>query len=220
MYRNVAETCHLHEQLYAEIPAFVKAVMLLDNNIAAIGMNAQQQQKTISEGATVDKSKAGKTLAEESVKMANALYVYAIDTKDSVLKAKAKLNQSRLYNGHDGHALVLAKIISAEAHSHEAALPKYGVDTAAIAAFDAVVAAFELLVVKPQTIINERKIYTSKLKQLFAETDTIVRRRLDKLITVFLTSAPNFYARYKNARNIIGMGRRRVKSEERMVNSE
>jgi hypothetical protein len=213
MYRSVATVCRLHEQLYADIPAFVNAVMLLNNNIAAIGTNALQQQGTISEGVTVDKSRAGERLMQESVKMANALYVYALDTNNSALQVKANLNKSTLYNGHDGNALVLAKMISEEAHSHEAALAKYGVAPAAIAALDAAVATFEQLVVKPQTIINERKTYTGKLKQLFADTDTILYDRLDKLIAVFLSSAPDFYGRYKNARNIIDTGRRRANSE-------
>jgi hypothetical protein len=203
MYRRVADTCHHYEQAYAEVPAFVKAVMLLDNSIAAISMSAQRQQGTQSEGVTADKSRVGETLAEECVKIANSLSVYALDTGDSVLRAKVKLNKSRLYNGYDGNALVLAKIIAAEAHLHEAALVRYGIEPAAIATFDTLVAAFEQLVIKPQLIINERKLYTAQLKLLFAETDAIMHHRLDKLIIMFLTSAPDFYARYKNARNII-----------------
>jgi hypothetical protein len=210
----VLETCQNNEQTYAETPVFVKAVMLLDDNITAIGKNAQQQSVSVSGGVSAEKNKAAETLTSESVKTANALYVYAIDTKDKVLQLKVSVNKSTFYNGHAAEALVLAKNIVDEAHNHAADLVDYGIDAAAIAALDAAVAAFDNLIVKPQLAIGERKMYTSNLKQLFVATDSILYDRLDKLIVLFKTSAPDFYALYKNARNIINTAKRYEKSKE------
>jgi hypothetical protein len=213
MYRTVSETCHSNEQTYAGTPAFVKAVILLDNSIEAIGKAEQQQSGTLSEGVSAEKNKAADALALESVKTANALYVYAIDTEDKVLQAKVNVNKSLFYNGHDGDALALAKNIADEAHSHEAALVEYGINAAAIVALDTAIVAFGSLIVKPRTTIGERKVYTGNLKQLFAQTDSILHDRLDKLIALFKTSAPEFYALYKNARNIINTATRHENSE-------
>jgi hypothetical protein len=184
------------------MPAFVNAVRLLDNSIAAIGWNAQQQSGTISEGVSEDKNKAAEVLTQASIKVANALYVYAIDTDNKTLQAKANVNKTMFYNSHANEVLVQAKNIAAEMHTYAAELVSYGIDTAAIAAFNAAVATFESLLVKPQTIIGERKLYTSNLKLLYAQTDLILRNRLDKLIALFKTSAPDFYAQYKSARNL------------------
>jgi len=214
MYRTVSKTCQNNEKTYAGSPAFVKAVTLLDNNINAIGKNAQQQSGSISVGVSAEKNKATETLTQESVKMANALYVYAIDTKDKVLQAKVSVNKSTFYGGHADEVLVLAKNIADEAHSHAADLAEYSIDAAAIAALDAAVVAFDSLIVKPQIAIGERKMYTSNIKQLFVETDSILYDRLDKLIVLFKTSAPDFYALYKTARNIINTAVRHEKNEQ------
>ncbi|MDR3244813.1 MAG: hypothetical protein LBT50_00085 [Prevotellaceae bacterium] len=213
MFRTVSEICHNNEQTYAGMPAFVNAVILLDNGINAISLGAQQQSRTVSGGVSEEKSRAGETLALESLKTANALYVYAIDTNNKTLQTNVSLNKSMFYNGHDEASLVLAKNIAAEAHSHAAELLGYGVNAAAIATLDSAVAAFESLIVKPQTTIDERKVYTGNIKQLFAETDSVIYDRLDKLITLFKTSDPDFYALYKNARNIIDTARRHEKKE-------
>jgi hypothetical protein len=214
VYRTVSETCHNNEKTYAGTTAFEKAVMMLDNSIDAIGKTEQQQSGTQSEGVSEEKSKAADALAQEGVRMANAIYVFAVDTEDKVLQTKVNVNKSMFYNGHDGDALVLAKNIADEAHSHEAGLVAYGIDAAAIAALDTAVAAFDSLIVKPRATIDERKVYTGNLKQLFAQTDSILHDRLDKLIALFKTSAPEFYALYKNARNIINTATRHEKSEK------
>jgi hypothetical protein len=216
MYRTVSETCHNNEQTYAGTPVFVNSVMLLDNGIDAITRGAQQQSGTLTGGVSQEKSKAAETLALESVKTANALYVYAIDTNNRTLQAKVSVNKSMFYNGHDVDALVLAKNIADEAHNYAPVLAGYGIDAVAIAALDTAVTAFESLIVKPQTTISERKMYTGNIKQLFAETDSIIYDRLDKLVVLFKTSAPDFYALYKNARNIIDTARR----HENKTNSE
>jgi hypothetical protein len=49
---------------------------------------------------------------------------------------------------------------------------------------------------------------------LFAETDSVLYDRLDKLVTLFKTSAPDFYALYRNARNIIDTAKRSRKPDE------
>jgi hypothetical protein len=213
MYRTTSKTCHYNEATYAGVPAFVNGVEQLDNGIAAIGQNAQQQLGTISEGVSKDKHQAVDTLALVSVKVANAIYVYAIDTNNKTLQAKVNINKSAFYNRHANEVLVLAKNITAEAHTYAAELLSYGIDADTIAALDTAVAAFESLLVKPQTTIGERKIYTSNIKQLYAQTDSVLYDRLDKLIVLFKTSAPDFYAAYKSARNIVSPARKRDDSK-------
>jgi hypothetical protein len=57
-------------------------------------------------------------------------------------------------------------------------------------------------------------VYTGNIKQLFAETDSTLYDRLDRLVTLFKTSSPDFYALYKNARNIIDTAKRSRKPDE------
>ncbi|MDR2806190.1 MAG: hypothetical protein LBB85_11275, partial [Dysgonamonadaceae bacterium] len=62
---------------------------------------------------------------------------------------------------------------------------------------------------------DERKVYTGNIRQLFVETDSTLYDRLDKLVALFKTSSPDFYALYKNARNIIDTAAKRRKQPER-----
>ena len=50
--------------------------------------------------------------------------------------------------------------------------------------------------------------------QLLKETDKILKEQLDKLMTQFKISNPEFYQHYFNARMIIDLGIRHKKIEE------
>jgi hypothetical protein len=200
--------------VYAEVPAVVNTVQQLDDNITAISQNAGQQSGTIPKGATAEKMIAIDSQAQESVKVANALYVYAINAGDQILLSKVSVNKSMFYNGHDNDALILAKNIAAEAHNHAQELSEYGIDEVAIKALDEAIAGFEQVINKPMATIGEHKLYTDNLKQLFAKTDSVLYDRLDKLITLFKTSSPEFYFLYKSARNVINTAKRSRKKEE------
>jgi hypothetical protein len=208
MYQVVLETCHKNEQTYAGVPGFVNSVAQLDDSVAAIVQNAQQQTGAVLQGASAEKNAAIDLLAQECVKTANVAYVYAFTTGNLPLMAKVAVNKGMFYRGHYNDALILAKTIAAATHEHAPALAEYGIDTAAVNALDEAIAGFERVMSKSQVAIGERKMYTSNIKQLFADSDSVLYDRLDKLIVLFKTSAPDFYVLYKNARNIIDTAKR------------
>jgi hypothetical protein len=215
MFRVTSNVCHNHDHLYVVIPAFVDGVNQLDDNIVEINRNSQQQSGTIPKGASSEKNFAIDLLAQEAVKVANGIYVYAYTSGDRPLQTKVSVNKSMFYTGHDNDALVLAKNIADEAHKYAEELAEYyGIEEDAIKALDEAVAGFELVINKPIATIGKHKLYTGNLKQLFAETDSVLCDRLDKLITLFKTSDPEFYFLYKNARNVINTAQRSGKAKE------
>jgi hypothetical protein len=62
-------------------------------------------------------------------------------------------------------------------------------------------------------VVGERKVYTDNLRELFVTADSIVYDKLDKLIRLFKTSSPDFFALYGNARNVVNTAARKRKSE-------
>jgi hypothetical protein len=207
MFQKVLDTCREHEQVYAGFPAFTDSVGQLDGAVSAIRHGAQQQAGTITQGYTAEKNLALDRLAQQSLKVADITYVYAFRNNNQPLLRKVAVNKSMFYKGHDNNALALAKNIAVESLNHASELANYGIDSAELVALQEAVAGFELLISKPQTVTGEHKLYTGNLKQLFAEADSILYDQLDKLITLFKVSVPDFYTLYKNARNIINVGR-------------
>jgi hypothetical protein len=215
MFQIVLEVCRKNEPVYSGIPAFGNGVKQLDDSIFAIKQTAGQQSGKIVYGVSTEKSAAVDILAQEGVKVANAIYVYALTTGNKLLIPKVSVNKSMFYAGHYNDVLILAKNIATEAHIYAAALPDYGIDDAAINALDNAIGAFEQVINKPQVAIDERKLYTGNLKQLFAETDSILYDHLDKLITLFKISEPDFFALYKTARNVIDTAKRSSAKKEK-----
>ncbi|MBA2436473.1 MAG: hypothetical protein H0W34_09040 [Pyrinomonadaceae bacterium] len=55
----------------------------------------------------------------------------------------------------------------------------------------------------PRAKISEKAGYTSTLPQMIRDVKTILRTRLDKLMTTFQLSNPTFFAGYQSARVIV-----------------
>jgi hypothetical protein len=224
MYRKVLNVCEEYKQEYANIPAFNNSVEELKARIREIQSVTEQQTATVSAGATKDKNSAVDGLAEQSLKVANALYVYAYDNKDYRLMDKVNVNKSSFYHNHSETSLTLAKIIATEADNHSEDIRGYGISDADRAELDSVIAKFEEVINAPSEVIGERKLYTGNLKELFAAADSTVYDKLDKLIRLFKLSSPEFFTLYSNARNVINTAARKKKDnstkDERIVNNE
>jgi hypothetical protein len=214
MYREVAKVCRANEQVYAGVPAMNSAVQRLEEGVASILRAAGQQSGTTSQGATDMKNSALDALTTEVVQTANAVYVYALDTDNADLLVQTSVNKSTFYGGYVNNALVRARNIAASVWLYLPELDAYGVNEASLARLKEAIASLENVLDNPRTAIDERKVHTGNIRQLFVETDSTLYDRLDKLVTLFKTSAPDFYALYKNARNIIDTARRSRKTDE------
>jgi hypothetical protein len=214
MYQTVTNVCDEHVKECAEIPAVVNAVNDLKGQVSKIVSLAKQQTGTKTQGATKDKSEAFDRMVVLSLKIANPLYALAFETGDNRLLKKIATNKSEFYNTHIQDALNLAQNIADEANTYGVRLHDYGIsDADCIELNDAIVQATELKQA-PKGVIVERQSYTSNLRQLFVAADSIIYDRLDKVMTTFKTSAPEFYALYSNARNVVNTAARKRKDNE------
>jgi hypothetical protein len=208
MYQTVLDTCQQNESVYAEIPAFAGNVNELKGNVAVIRQLAQQQSGTVSQGATVEKNQSADRLIQECVKIAGVLYAHGFKVNDQTLLSKVvHLNKTVLYRAHANDVVSIATNVSAEAAAHLGVLKDYGVDEAVLKAFDADIATFESLLVKPHLTVDDHKLYTGNLKKAFADADSTLYDQLDKVIPIFKTSSPDFYTLYKIARNVVEVGK-------------
>ncbi|MDR2681319.1 MAG: hypothetical protein LBC47_10980 [Tannerella sp.] len=214
MYQTVYNTCNEFASVYANTPAFINGLKALNEGIASIRKAEAQQIDALSKGVTQEKTGVEETLVLSILKVSGALYVYAFDTGNKELAAKVDMNKTQLFRMENNTLLVTAGEIAAKAAKTGAALADYGIGAAELADLSEHMADFEALLVKPRTVIGEHKRHTTNLTRLFAETDSVLYDRLDKLINLFKVSEPDFYASYKNARNVINTSVRKKKTEE------
>lgn len=210
MYSKVSDACRSYENVYLHVSPIMKVIIgQLDDIIVAINQTAQQQAGTITQGFTVEKNITINLLAEHCMKIVNVLYVYAFRNNDRQLLSKMSINKYMLYSKHDNEILRMAKNIALELENLLPMLSEYGLDPHAdLTMLNKIIAGFESLINKPQITVSERKIHTTNLKQLFVEADSLLYDQLDKLVSLFKASAPDFYNLYKTARNVIHTGKR------------
>ncbi|MDR1180564.1 MAG: hypothetical protein LBL13_01095 [Bacteroidales bacterium] len=213
MYARVVATCKRFLSVYSNIPTMVNALELLEKGIVEIQQASQQQAENNTYGLAEEKNKEYEGLSEQAIKIANILYIFAFINKDYVLKSKVNVNKSMFYNTRDNDVIILANVIAAEAEKHIDEIKDYGIDQTEIDILKNAIATFTTHIQKLQTTKKERKVATTNLKFLFAKVDSVVYDLLDKHITLFKSSAPDFYLQYKAARNLIEM--RRKKQERR-----
>jgi hypothetical protein len=214
MLRTVIHTLDEYEPLYAGIPVFAGTVKDLKSTVKEIETEAFRLSKAERKGATDEKQKAETELVNRTVTAASVLSVLAADTKNSTLAEKAKVTKSRMYQQHDSETLDIARRIHAEAQANAETLETYGLSKEALAAQETAIARYETLLAAPRVVVTGTKQKTANIAYLFAKTDTLLNDRLDKLMSLFKLSAPDFYAVYFNARNIINTAARKRKQAE------
>ena len=211
MLRVVLLTLDEHKPLYTGIPAFVKTVDDLKIVVKEIEKEADLQSGLNAKGATNEKNEAAVALITQTVMVANALSVMASDRNDVALLPKVKVTKSMMYSPHDTETLRIARRIHAEALAHAGTVLEYGVSPEVIYTLETSIARYENLIAAPRAAITESKQATTNIARLFARTDTLLNDRLDKLMSLFKQSEPDFYAVYFNARNIINTSLRHRK---------
>ncbi len=75
-----------------------------------------------------------------------------------------------------------------------------------ITALGTAITEYNDVIVGPRSAESIKKQQTAEIEVLFKQTDQILKGQLDQLMTLFQTSAPEFYGAYKNARIIVDLG--------------
>ncbi len=220
MYQSVLELCKTNGKLYAEIQVFAETVKTLEDNIKNIRDTEGMQKNIPITGVTKKKQAAEDHLVELTLQVANATYVFAINTGNTELQKLSTTTRSKLSKMEGNALLSKSKNISENTKKYIAELKNYGINEESITKLNAAIAGFHQLISKPRDTTVERKVYTKKLSQLFTETDSTLYDKMDKLIELLKSSAPDFYDAYKDARNLIDTASRRKKDNPSQDNEE
>lgn len=163
----------------------------------------QQANKT---GASLQKAVCLTEAADLAFEVAESVRAAANEAGDVETADKVSFSRADLERGSD--KAIINRLESIHETASEVAddldlEEEYGVDAAKLTALAKKIEAFAKATPKPRARINAGSAATKALKKNLKQISALLRERVDRLMTRFKTSHPDFYAEYKAARRIV-----------------
>ncbi|HKR04594.1 MAG TPA: carboxypeptidase-like regulatory domain-containing protein [Bacteroidia bacterium] len=163
---------------------------------------AVKEQEEIIKGYVLDKRNKRIAMCELANKVRSGVQAYATDQNNMVLYEKVNYATSKLMEKSSNLSRTRCQIIHDEANTIIGSLADYGLVPADLTALQTAIDDFATLISNPKDHIAARKMNTEKILKLISDIDSILRKKMDKLMENFKLSAPDFYAQYFNNRKI------------------
>lgn len=201
MYEKVQAFLDLHSSDTASIPAVATLKNQLDSHVDEIHNLAIVVDADLS-GHTVDKQARRSELKAAGLKVSTAVVAYAALNGINKLLEKCDESPSQMDYMRDNDFYTYCRTISTEATPIIANLADFGCLPADLSTLDTASQAFLEIIQDPRVQINERSNAANSLELEFDETDELLKSKLDKVMTVFISINPALYNAYKGARSI------------------
>lgn len=205
MFSTVSAYMGTNETIWNGVKAIGDTVDEVNDGIADISGSAGKQQAPIT-GAGGAKAQVRHDFEEQILLIANQLAALAEVNSDANLAAQVEFTLSALDKLSDGDLEATGKRVSGLATTNLAALVDYAIVAADVAALDVLTTQFHTAKTAPRTAVVDRSSQTVTMPDKIANVTSLLRNRLDKLMTRFKKSNPEFYAGYLAARVIVDRG--------------
>ena len=196
MFSTVSACMGTNKTLWNGVKAIGDTVADLNDGIGEISGSAGKQQTPIT-GATGAKAQVRHDYEEQILVIASQLSALAEVKSDANLAGQVELTLSALDKLADDDLEETGTRIANLATTHMAALADYGITAADVTALNGFTTQFHGIKTAPREAVVDRSSQT---------TTSLLRNRLDKMLTRFKKSNPEFYAGYLAARVIVERG--------------
>ncbi len=205
MFSTVSAYMGTNKTIWNGVKAIGDTVTDLNDGIADISGSAGKQQTPVS-GAADAKAQVRHDYEEQILVIASQLAALAEVTSNANLAAQVELTLSALDKLSDDELEETGTRVAGLATTNLATLADYGIVQADVTALTALTTQFHGIKTAPRTAVADRAGQTTTLPDKIASVTSILRNRLDKLMTKFKKSNPEFYAGYLSARVIVDRG--------------
>lgn len=202
MFETTVAFLDNNQIIWKTTPAFIDAHGRAKNGTAAIRTKTGKQQAP-TKGVTGDKAQMRDDLEEKLLVMADAIAAFAAKTDNNDLAAQVEMTKSSLDRLPDSNLVQAAQRVVDAAEANLAALAPYGVTAAEKDALQAAADLFANKKESPREAIVGRKVETLSLPEAIRSVRSILRNELDKLMTAFKKSEPDFHKGYVASRIIV-----------------
>ena len=209
MFSAVITVMDANADIYANTPVIVESL----NDFKSLVEQIKSKDMDF-RGRTKDET-AAKLVKEEQLvklvlKIANALYVLGVKTKNSELQINAKVTKSELVSARDTLLVNKAMQILTLANSYKDSLVNYGITDAAISEAQAALDDFNAAMGSQAEEHAGSVAAREELTELFQKADALLKNELDPMIAMYEDINSDFYNSYLTARVIkdLGIGKR------------
>lgn len=201
MYLGVQLFTESKNLIWAALLSFANAFTLFKSKVKDLVIAVAEQEQII-KGYAAQKREKRIAMSELANTMRSGVQAFATDENNTVLYEKVNYATSELLSGSSNRSRTRCQIIHDEAAAAIADLADYGVLPADLIDLQKAIDDFAAIISNPKDHLAARKMNTEKISTIMSEIDSILRKKMDKLIENFKISAPDFYTQYFNDRKI------------------
>jgi len=201
MFKTTSSYMAEHTAVWSTMAPLQTAMTEVNAGIAKIDAAALRHETP--QGATADKADARDDLEDATFLMCEALGVLAHETADNDLLALTRVTRTLLDRMGEEELSTRATAVLTQANAHKTELVTYQVSQANIDELSDALTEFNQAKPGPRTATAERAVLTESLPRLVKETSDILKNRVDRLVSQFSRTNPDFVAGYERARAIV-----------------
>jgi hypothetical protein len=201
MFKTVIAYLDDNSAVWNTMAPLETAVTNFKARVAAIDTTAQQQEAP--RGATVDKAEARDALEDVLFLACEALGALAHANGDNDLLALADVTRTSLDHLDTEELSNRATSVLAEANARKTELVPLQVTQANLDELGQALEDYNAAKAGPRTVTAARAAHTESLPALIREASGILRNQIDRMVSLFNRSNPNFVSGYKTARVIV-----------------
>ena len=212
MYQAVQSILTGNSDKWNAVPAIANAIQAFEALLKAIDDCSTVTGDT-KKGETAQKKELRMQLIGRALEISAALSALIVQTNEQYVGAKLDYTQTKLVKMRDIHLVATSEAIATQATRHIDLLAMAGFTATDVETLRADMKMFADLLPRQRISVTGRKVANEKLKGLFAQTDTLLKNQLDRLMLRYKQSETQFYSSYKTARHVINYGIRHTKGK-------
>lgn len=200
-YRDISGVLERHRKTWSIIPALVNCIEEFSSLVDEIGAVASRRASDTT-GETAAKNMARKDLARHASKLAACGMAYAYDRADIELEAALDYSYSEIEHVRDADALKISRSIYKVLNRDLPGLDEYLVSGDDLRELERLISRFDDAMVLKGAEKSRRVADTRALSSLFSSCDSLLSRKLDRLMIRMKEEHPRFHDSYFSARRI------------------
>jgi hypothetical protein len=204
MYYAVSAVCETNSEIWQENEVFIASYRKFQAKIPEIQKFKDVLKMELIATETF-KSIDRIELEEMAFYISSKILSFAKDSANEQLYSDIHANRNNLLKASDNELVTICSIFSQYAIVHLNALTKYEVSAESISEFQQFLTFFSSNLNRLRLSTTKNKSTQDILKKYYKEADELLKNKLDIEIEFFKNSDPDFYNRYKVAREIINL---------------
>lgn len=201
MFLNTQEYLDEKTNVWNVIPRVVTYKNNFDELLARIAETSKLTTDSV--GVTERKGQLKRAIAKKVAMLSGVMQAYAYDIDDMDLAPKTSLSETEVYRLKDTELQGTVSGFLKLVEQHIGKLADFGLTPETLTELSTTVDEFNTLIGKPRVIMNSKYVALSTLDELFDETNSLIKNKLDKMMLMFKYTSNGFYEGYERARVIV-----------------